>query len=128
MKKPFTNLRPPGRARAGLLWLCFLIAIATQAQNLTQSGFVSVLTPYFMANGTSTRLPVMYRATVTGLTPSTTYRFYTQAAIADNLGGTNPGAGNPLLVNTDGATYTYTTSPSVTTAGGYESFTTDASG
>lgn len=128
MKKPFTKLRPPGNVRAGLLWLCFLIAFAAQAQNLTQSGFVSVLTPQFMANGTSTRLPVMYRATVTGLTPSTTYRFYTQAAIADNLGGTNPGAGNPLLISADGTTYTYTSSPSVTTTGGYESFTTDASG
>lgn len=128
MKKPFTNLRPPRKVRAGLLWLCLLVTFAAQAQTLTQSGFVSVLTPQFMANGTNTRLPVMYRATVTGLTPATTYRFYTQAAISDNLGGTNPGAGNPLLVSTDGTTYTYTSSPSVSTAGGYESFTTDASG
>lgn len=128
MKKSFTNLRPSGKARAGLLWLFLLAAFATQAQNLTQSGFTSVLTPQFMGNGTGTRLPVMYRATVTGLTPATTYRFYTQAAISDNLGGTNPGAGNPLLISTDGTTYTYTSSPSVTTAGGYESFTTDASG
>ncbi|MBO9611616.1 MAG: ExeM/NucH family extracellular endonuclease [Dyadobacter sp.] len=128
MKKLSTHRRPLRNVRAGLLWLCVLISVSVQAQNLTQSGFISVLTPQFMANGTGTRLPVMYRATVTGLTPGTTYRFYTQAAISDNLGGTNPGAGNPLLVNTAGTSYTYTSSPSVTTTGGYESFTTDASG
>lgn len=128
MKKPFTKLRSSGKTRVGILWLFILAAFAGQAQNLTQSGFLSVLTPQFMGNGTSTRLPVIYRATVTGLTPATTYRFYTQAAISDNLGGTNPGAGNPLLISADGSTYTYTSSPSVSTAGGYESFTTDASG
>ncbi|GGN05003.1 hypothetical protein GCM10010967_45040 [Dyadobacter beijingensis] len=126
MKKRFTILYKP--VQTTLLWLCLMVSSVTQAQNLTQSGFVSVLTPQFLSSGNNTRLPVMYRATVTGLTPSTTYRFYTQAAIADNLGGTNPGAGNPLLISADGLTYTYTTNPAVTTAGGYESFVTDASG
>jgi Bacterial Ig domain/PA14 domain/Secretion system C-terminal sorting domain/HYR domain/Bacterial protein of unknown function (DUF839) len=99
----------------------------SMGQNLTQTGFTSVLTPQYMSSGDKTRLPVMFRATVTGLTASTTYRFYNQAAISSDLGGTNPGAGNPLLISAAGA-YKYTTGPSLTTAANFETFTTDGSG
>ena len=88
-----------------------------------------------MASGTSTRLPVMFRATVTGLTANTTYRYYVQGATNSTAGGgsvdfgtVNAGAGNPLLINTVGTTYTYTTSPGLTTASNYETFTTNVSG
>ncbi len=119
-----------------LLLALFLAGVNEgRAQTLTQTGFTSVLTPLYMSSGTNTRLPVMFRATVTGLTPATTYRFYIQGATnastnnaSLDIGTTNPGAGNSLLINSAGTTYTLTSNPSATTAGGYETFTTDASG
>lgn len=108
---------------------------SVHAQNLTQSGFTSVITPQFMASGTSSRMPVMFRATVSGLSASTTYRYFAQGATNSSatgatidFGTANSGAGNPLLISASGSTYTYTTGPSLTSAGNYETFTTDASG
>jgi hypothetical protein len=118
-----------------LLLLLSAFITASNAQTLVQSGFTSVLTPQYMASGTSTRLPVMFRATVTGLAPSTVYRYYSQGATNSSLNGasidfgtTNPGAGNSLLISASGTNYSYTTSPSVTTAGAYETFTSDING
>ena len=104
-------------------------------QNLTQSGFTGLVVPKYMAAGTSTRMPVVFRATVSGLTANTTYRYYTNGATNSTAGGgtvdigtANSGAGNSLLINTANTTYTYTTGPTLTTAGTYETFTTDSSG
>lgn len=102
---------------------------------LTQSGFTGVIVPQYMASGTSTRLPVIFRATVSGLTPNTSYRYFINGATNATTGGgsidfgtTNPGAGNPLLVNSTGTSFIYSSSASISTAGNYETFTTDASG
>jgi hypothetical protein len=98
--------------------------------NLVQSNFSSVSTPLYGSSGTSTRLPVMFYATVSGLSPNTTYRYYTQAAITTDLATAATGAGNSILIDyTVGpVTYTYSSGPSVTTAGNYGKFTTNASG
>ena len=95
---------------------------------VTQSNFTGVVVPQYMASGTSTRLPVFFRATVSGLTASTSYRFYVQGTISSDFAGTNSGAGNSQLINSTGTTFTYTASPSMSNAGTYETFTTDASG
>ncbi len=81
-----------------------------------------------MGSGTSTRLPVVFRATVQNLTAYTTYRYFIQGAIFSDLGKTNSGAGNTLLMNPDSASFVYTTGPSIATAGGYSIFKTNASG
>jgi hypothetical protein len=109
---------------------CLLLSFITVRSQppLTQSGFTSVLTPKFMAGTDNARLPVMYRATVSGLTANTTYRFYTQAALSSDFGGTDGGSGNPLLVNSSGTTYYYTASPSLTAATRYQTFTTNENG
>ena len=109
-----------------------LLPLFSRAQNLTQAGFTAVLVPQYAGSGTATRQPVMYRATVSGLTANTLYRYYTQAAISTDLGTTAAGAGNPLLI-TPGATpaattYAYTSSASLSVAGGYATFTTNATG
>jgi YDG domain len=103
-------------------------------QNLTQSGFTGVIVPQYMASGTASRLPVIFRATVSGLTANTSYRYYAQGATNSTVGGgtvdfgtANSGAGNPLLINATGTTFSYP-SPSLSTAGGYETLTTDATG
>lgn len=97
-------------------------------QNLTQSNFGGMLVPRYMGSGTSTRLPVVFRAEIQSLAPNTTYRYYVQAALYSDLGSTNPGAGNPMLISQNGTVFTYTTSPSLTTSGGYETFMTDGTG
>ena len=97
------------------------------AQNLTKVNFISVKTPQFVGSG-STRLPVVFRATVQSLTPNTTYRYYNQAAIYTDIGTTNPGAGNPMLIDADSSIYKYTTSPSLSTSANFETFKTDGSG
>ncbi|WP_159467752.1 ExeM/NucH family extracellular endonuclease [Dyadobacter sp. 3J3] len=136
MKRIFTkengiDARSLKKAVRHVLLICLLSSsflIDLRAQAVTQTGFTSVITPQYMSSGTSTRLPVMFRATVTGLTASTVYRYFTGGAITTDFGGTNPGAGNPLMISANGATYTYSTGASTGTAGNYETFTTDGSG
>jgi hypothetical protein len=108
--------------------LLMLSAGALMSQSLTQANFTSQLTPQYMASGTSTRLPVVFRAQVQSLQPNTTYRYFVQAGIYTDIGGTNSGAGNPMLISQNGSTYTYTTGPSLSSAGSYETFTTDGTG
>ncbi len=118
------------RLSAGI-FLCFFIGLSysLNAQTLTRSNFISVLTPQFMGSGDATRLPVVFRATVQALTPNTTYRYYNQAAVYNtDVGTTNPGAGNPVLIDADSSKYTYTTSPSLSNSANYNTFTTDGSG
>jgi Secretion system C-terminal sorting domain len=97
---------------------------------LQQINFTSVSTPLYGSSGTATRLPLMYYATVSGLSPNTTYRYYTQAGIPTDFGTAATGAGNSILIDyTAGPiTYTYTSAASITTANNYGKFTTNASG
>ncbi len=105
----------------------FSIFIFTDAgAQLTQSNFISVVTPQYMCSGGSTRLPYVYRASVTGLLPNTKYRYYSQACRYTDFGSGNSGAGNPIFIN--GSNFRYTTSTSLSTPGGYDSLTTDSQG
>ncbi|HMI07592.1 MAG TPA: YDG domain-containing protein, partial [Flavobacterium sp.] len=108
--------------------LLLLLGNLALGQNLTQTGFTGVTVPQYMASGNTSRMMVMFRATVSGLTASTSYRYFINGAINTDLGTTNPGAGNPLLISPSGTTYTYSSGASITSAGNYETFTTDASG
>ncbi|MCF8293778.1 MAG: hypothetical protein K9I70_08195 [Chitinophagaceae bacterium] len=112
------------------LALVFLLAGVSEsfAQTLTQSGFTGVIVPQYMGSGNLTRLPIMFRASLTGLTASTSYRYYTQAALSTAIGTASSGAGNPLLISSNGSSYSYTAAPTFTNAGTYETFTTDATG
>ena len=124
MKKLFTLLA---------VWL--LAGAAGQAQNLTQVDFAGLVVPQYLSNGNNSgsatapgpRLAVPFRATLTNLTPSTLYRYYAQGSIASDLGAPNSGAGNPVFVM-PGAAYTTTNMASLATAGGYATFTSDATG
>ncbi|RYE22640.1 MAG: T9SS type A sorting domain-containing protein [Sphingobacteriales bacterium] len=98
--------------------------------DLVQLNFTSIATPQYGASGGSTRLPVMFFATVSGLTPNTTYRYFNQAATTTDFGSTNMGAGNPLLIDhtVSPMTFTYSSAPAVTSAGNFGLFETDATG
>jgi hypothetical protein len=111
--------------------LFFFFTASTQivsAQTLTQSGFTGSIVPQYMGSGNTTRLPIMFRATVSGLSNNATYRYYIQASTSADFSGTNSGAGNPLLINSNGITYTYSTGASLSSTGNYETFTTNSSG
>lgn len=97
---------------------------------LTQANFTSISTPQYGASGTATRIPVLYYATVSGLAPNTTYRYFTQAAATTDFTTTATGAGNSILFDytANPVTYTYTTGGSISTANNYGKFTTNASG
>lgn len=103
-----------------------IVLISDADSQLVQSNFTSVATPQYICSGTATRLPYVYRATVSGLIPNTKYRYYTQACRYTDFGGSNSGAGNPILIN--GNSFRYSTSTSLSTSGGYDSLVSDSQG
>jgi hypothetical protein len=129
------------RLLACLAMLLLLLPVLGRAQALTQADFTGVIVPQYMPNGTTTRLPILFRATVSNLMPATTYRAHVLGATNSTTGGgtadfggaattTNSGAGIPLLINTTatGATYTSASTANLTVAGSYMAFTTNATG
>ncbi len=133
----FRNFRLLSKIKSFVFPIILLVTTSTAfAQTLTQAGFTGVTVPQFMASGTSSRMPVIFRGTVTGLTANTAYKYYCQGATNATTGGgtvdigsTNSGAGNPILINAAGTAFTSPSSPSLVTSGSTcETFTTDASG
>jgi hypothetical protein len=97
---------------------------------LQKINFTSVSTPQYMGSGTANRIPTMFIATVSNLSPNTTYRYYTQASLPSDLGTTAGGAGNSILIDNtiSPVALTYSSSLSITTTSGYGKFTTNANG
>lgn len=105
------------------LLLCFAAAGA-QAQTVTE-----VLFPQYIQgiNGTNNdRILFAYRATLSGLTPNATYKYFNQCALSTTSPTAN-GFGNVIFPNASGA-FTRTTGPSLSTAGNHAEFTADGSG
>ncbi len=95
-------------------------------QNLVQSNFISQVIPQYMGSGSSSRLPVVFRASLTGLAPNTTYRYFCNLALRTDFGTTNSGAGNPLFLRN--GNFGYSTSASLANNGNFDSLVTDVSG
>ena len=97
---------------------------------LQQINFTGNSVPFNMASGGSTRLPLIYYATISGLLPGVAYRYFTQAVLPTDFGTTNSGAGNSFVIDYTAmpVTYTYTSSPSLNIAGGYGKFLAKADG
>jgi hypothetical protein len=109
------------------IFILFLF-FGTLNSQVVQSNFTGVLVPQYMCSGTATRLPYIFRATVSGLGPNSTYRYYTQACRYTDIGGTNSGAGNPILINANGMSFRYSSSTSLVNSTSYDSLTTDTGG
>jgi spore coat protein CotH len=78
-------------------------------------------------NGTNlNRIPFTYRARISGLLPSSTYRYINQVVTSADPTTTN-GSGNCLYVQQTGD-FVRTTGPSISTSGAYGTFTTDVTG
>lgn len=108
------------------IFLLMLIFISGAYSQLVQSNFTGVIVPQNIGSGGTTRLPYIFRATVSGLLANTKYRYYSQAVRYTDFGGTNSGAGNPVFIN--GNNFRYSTSTSLSNPAGYDSIFTDASG
>lgn len=109
-----------------IITMLMIVFNADVKSQLVQSNYQGVTVPQYICSGGTTRLPYVFRATVTGLQPNTNYRYYSQACRYTDFGSTNSGAGNPIFIN--GTNFRYSTSTSLSTAGAYDSLTTDASG
>lgn len=109
-----------------LIFLIMLIVKSGAYSQLVQSNFNGVIVPQNIGSGGTTRLPYIFRATVSGLLANTKYRYYSQAVRYTDFGGTNSGAGNPVFIN--GNNFRYSTSTSLSNPAGYDSIVTDASG
>src|ERR1700727_1027043 len=73
---------------------------------VTRTNFTGNIVPqYELGNmpGSGSRLPVVFEATITGLTAGATYEYFVEACISSDIGTTNAGGGNTLCVNTTGA-------------------------
>ena len=89
---------------------------------------ITAYMPYYIEgnNGTNNnRVPVATAAQLENLEPNTTYR-YTNQFVDDNDGPETAGAGNVIYASPDG--FYRSTSPSLSTEGGYGEFTTDEEG
>jgi hypothetical protein len=99
------------------------------SSSIQQGYFTAEAAPLYAGKSTF-KLPYVYIATVSGLAPSTTYRYYGQAAATTDFGTTNTVAGTLILNDyTNGTPSFYTASTgSLSTVGSYGKFTTDATG
>ena len=106
-------------------------------QNVAVSGSVTptlteVLLPQYLSGGVSgsntNRVPYAFLATLSNLTASATYRYFTQA-IANGQGATTANAkGNTIFINPSGNFAINTATPDLSTAGRYSTFTASGTG
>ena len=106
----------------------FFLAISVYSILSSQS-LTTVILPQYIegVNPTNTnRIPFAYRVKLTGLLSSSTYRFYNQVVVSSDA-LSQSGAGNCIFVSATG-NFVRTSSPGLTTAGTYGTFTTDGTG
>lgn len=89
-----------------------------------------VIVPRYMGSGGSTRLPVMCRLRIVGLDANTLYQYTTRGMISSDFGSTSDfaGAGNAMLVDTNGFKYNAPGSVTWTTSAAIDTFYTDKTG
>lgn len=105
-------------------------ASTTGISSTIQQGYFTAVAAPLYAGKSTYKLPCVYVATVSGLAPSTTYRYFGQAASAGDFGTTNTVAGTLILndyTNSTPSFYTASTG-NLSTAGSHGKFTTDATG
>ena len=108
------------------LFFCLSENTWLSAQTLTQANFTGVIVPQYMASGNTSLMPVIYRATITGLKNNTTYRYFNQMARATDFGTATSGSGSVVFMFP--SYFTYVATPNINVAGSYSTFTTDGTG
>lgn len=108
-----------------------MMAVSCQlSAQYTSNGVLGVIVPKYMASGGSTRLPVVARLKLAGLVPNTQYQYSTRAMIAADfkLSTDFAGAGNAMLIDTNGFKYNNGGSVGWTTGPSIDTFTSDGMG
>lgn len=114
--------------RRSFLFLSALLIMMSGSSVFSQAA-LEIILPKFIEGifpTNNNRLPFVYRLRLTGLTPNATYRYY-NTVVSSTDGATSNGAGNCIFVNPTGD-FTRTSSVSLSTPGGYSTFTTNDSG
>ena len=104
------------------------VSLAGAVLSADQPAISDAFMPYYIQgnNGSNNnRVPVATAVYLENLEPNTTYR-YTNQFVDDNDGPETAGAGNVIYANANG--FYRSTSPSLSTEGGYGEFTTDENG
>ena len=119
-----------------IFYLSF-ITLFYALSGIAQPAITGIIVPQYMADttkgtGEGPRTPYIYRAKLTGLTANATYRFRSQAICLNysgtlSDGPTSSGAGNEIFIRQSG-NFGYSSSASLSTAGGYDSLTTNSNG
>ena len=105
-----------------------LPTLASSSITVSTATLTEVIVPQFIQGNTGTnsnRVPFAYRVTLSGLQPNSTFRYYNQVVIASDAANVS-GAGNVIFALPGG--FTETSSPSLSTLGGYAEFTTNGAG
>ena len=106
----------------------FFLIISVYSVSLSQS-LTTVILPQYIEGINPTnanRIPFAYRVRISGLYSNTTYRFYNQIVVSTDA-ASQSGAGNCIFTSATG-NFVRTTSPGLSTAGTYGTFTTDGTG
>lgn len=105
------------------------IAVSGSVTGSEQPALSSATIPMFIQGAVpnGVRVPFAYRATLTNLLPSSTYRYYNKVVLSTEAPESN-GAGNCIFVDVESGVFMRTTSASLSDDGKYGTFTTDASG
>lgn len=112
------------------LFSTLLLALSMSGLSYAQSITEILMPQYMQGTGSFTaaddrRVPYVCRLKLNGLQPNKTYRYYTRMATVNSSGTSGEGA--YILVKANGD-FVRVTSPSLSTAGRYDEFTTDADG
>ena len=106
-----------------------LTSAVNSSLTVSTATLTEVILPQYMEGQTSgsnpNRLPFAYRVTLSGLRPTSTFRYQNAVVIATDAADNN-GAGNAIYVTPTG--FVRTASTGLSTAGSYGEFTTDGAG
>lgn len=111
--------------------ILMLLSVALQLSAQYSSSNVSgVVVPKYMASGSTSRLPVVARVKILGLTPSTMYQYSTRGMVSTDFASTADftGAGNAMMVDTNGFKYNNGGTVNWTANGAIDTFYTDKTG
>lgn len=105
------------------------VALSGSVSGSEQPALADVILPLYIQGSVpnTTRVPFAFRATITNLLPSATYRYYNKVVLRTDA-PESTGAGNVIFVDAESGSFVRTTGTSMAEAGKYGVFTTDASG
>lgn len=101
--------------------LISLLAFGANGQNIIKNQFIKTYCPQYTSSGANTLLATYFKASIVGLSPGETYRYYVTVVPSDSIGKAYAGVGGSLFLDLDSPSV-YVNTPNFS-AGNYDSFT-----